>query len=229
MEMDYKEIEGIFYQDGYRLADSCLAEELNETNLTEAISQLYRVTDELLGSFLERSSVEGRPASCRKGCSWCCHQLVFAVTHEFLYLHQFIMHRTGVSARSRFLDKARAKASRTTGKSLQEQLQVRAPCPFLFEGSCAVYEARPMACRIYLSASEETCRKQHEHPGDERRFADLYEFPLRAGRMLNEGFVANLKNSGLQTSEYPVEQGYLTILDHQLTLASWLIKRDDFA
>jgi Fe-S-cluster containining protein len=229
MKMDYKEIDRIFYRDGYRLADRYLAEGLNERNLSEAITQLFQVTDELLGSFLERTSAEGRPAACKKGCSWCCHQLVFAVTHEFLFLHQFIQRRTDAGAQSRFHEKARTKAAGTTGKSLQEQMQVRASCPFLHEGSCAVYEARPMACRIYLSASVETCRKEHEHPGDEKRFADLYEFPLRAGRMLNEGFVAYLKHSGLQTREYPVEQGYLSILDHQLTMAAWLMQRDDFA
>jgi len=227
--MDYKEIERIFYRDGYHMAARYLEDELTESNIKEAIARLYQVTDELLGSFLSRTSAEGRPASCKKGCSWCCHQLVFGVTHEFLFIRQFIEQLGEETLQEDFVEKARAKAGMTTGKPLKEQLLVRSPCPFLREGSCAIYEARPMACRIYLSASVETCMKQHAHPGDERRFADLYEFPLRAGRMLNEGFVAYLKQSGLQTEEYPVEQGYLSILDAQLTMTAWLMQRDDFA
>jgi hypothetical protein len=57
---------------------------------------------------------------------------------------------------------------------------------------------------------------------DSTRFPDLFEFPLRAGRMLNQGFVAYLKQSGLQTAELPLEQGYLHMEEHGQTLAGWI-------
>jgi hypothetical protein len=86
----------------------------------------------------------------------------------------------------------------------------------------AVYRARPMACRIYLSSSVDACIGAHDHPEDSTRFPDLFEFPLRAGRMLNQGFVAYLKQSGLQTAELPLEQGYLHMEEHGQTLAGWI-------
>jgi hypothetical protein len=147
---------------------------------------------------------------------------VFAVTHEFLYLQHYVAAHCKESERNRFLENARQKTERTGKRTTGEQLLFRFPCPFLEEGACAVYPARPMACRIYLSSSVETCIKSHEHPADERSFPALFEFPLRAGRMLNEGFVAYLKQSGLKTTEFPVEQGYLHMEEQGQTMSGWI-------
>lgn len=220
--MDYKEIDKIFHRDGYRLAHQFLEEGITAVKLTEAIHQLYHAIDELLEAFLRRSSVEGRPAACKKGCSWCCHQAVFAVTHEFLYIQHFLTGHFPESARKQLLENARVKAAGTGEKTVEEQLRFRGPCPFLDQGACSIYPARPMACRIYLSSSVDACLKAHENPADERQFADLFEFPLRAGRMLNEGFVAYLKQSGLKTVELPVEQGYLQMVESGQTMAGWI-------
>jgi hypothetical protein len=129
------------------------------------------------------------------------------------------------SGQQRFAEMARAKSDHTMMKSLEGQLAFRFPCPFLYEGACSVYEARPMACRIYLSSSASACCREYENPGDDLHFPDLYEFPLRAGRMLNEGFVAYLKHSGLHTSELPVEQGYISMVENGLTMEEWIGER----
>ena len=116
-EMDYREIDKIFHRDGYRLAHQFLGEEITAANLREAIQQLYRSVDELLEAFLGRTAQEGRPAACKKGCSWCCQQAVFAVTHEFLFLQQFIAEQGGKAGRDKFLDRAREKATITSSKT----------------------------------------------------------------------------------------------------------------
>jgi hypothetical protein len=121
-----------------------------------------------------------------------------------------------------FLEGARRKSLETEGKSLGEQLRTRIACPFLEDGACAVYVARPMACRIYLSSSLSACRKDHDGPGDEKHFPELFEFPLRAGRMLNEGFVAYLKQSAVATTEMLLEQGYASMMTLGQTFGSWL-------
>jgi Fe-S-cluster containining protein len=144
------------------------------------------------------------------------------VTHEFLFLHLFIEEHAGKPGVDKYLGKAREKATITSRKTTEEQLFARFPCPFLEEGACAVYQARPMACRIYLSYSVEACIESHRNPTDERRFPALFEFPLRAGRMLNEGFVAYLKQSGLKSAELPLEQGYLSMEEQGQTMSGWI-------
>jgi len=220
--MDQKEIDRIFYRDGYRMAGRYLEEELSPVQMEEAIRGLYRAIDELLEAFQERARAEGQAVECKKGCAWCCHQAVFAVTHEFLHLNEYVQGKLSREQQDNILKKAREKAGLTLNKSVEEQLQVRAACPFLDSGSCQVYEARPMACRIYLSASAASCKKEYDQNGKLRSFPGLFDFPLRAGRMMNEGFVAYLRQVGLQESELPIEQGYSSLVTMGQTMKEWI-------
>ncbi|MDF1574908.1 MAG: YkgJ family cysteine cluster protein [Bacteroidales bacterium] len=220
--MDLKEIRRIFYRDGYRLAHEHLDQELTAVNLKRAIASLYQSVDDLLGSFLKRSAREGVSAECRKGCAWCCHQEVFAVSHEFLYLRDYAGQDLSEEQRDKVLDRARQKTLLSRNGSLEEQLKIRVACPFLEAGSCQVYDARPMACRIYLSSSEKSCLRNYKNPDDEKSRPDLFEFPLLAGRMLNEGFVAYLKQVGLQSRELPLEQGYVSMESLGQTMEDWI-------
>ncbi len=220
--MDYKEVDRIFYRDGYRLAHNSLNEGITSTKLIKAVGQLYISIEDLLESFLRRSGAEGKPAECREGCSWCCHQSVFAVTHEFLYIRDHIQNHISDEIRHEILERARKRSRLTIYRSVSEQLKLREPCPFLENGICLIYNVRLMACRIYLSSSEKACRKDYEQPGNEQNFPDLFEFPLRAGRMLNQGFVAFLKQAGLPSAEFPMEQGYTSMVDSDQTFQTWI-------
>ena len=220
--MDQKEIDKIFYRDGYRIAQSYLEQELSPVQMTEAIKALYAAIDELLEAFLQRAGDEGQPVSCKKGCAWCCHQEVFAITHEFLFLNEYVQKHMTEEEQDAVMKRAREKVKLSMNKSVAEQLKIRAACPFLDSGTCLVYKVRPMACRIYLSASEPSCRKEHDKPSDKRSFPGLFEFPLQAGRMMNEGFVAWLKKAGLQVSELPIEQGYSSMVTLGQGMKEWI-------
>lgn len=220
--MESKEIRRIFYRDGYRLAFAHLDQELSAANLRRAIRELYQAVDDLLNSFLERSAADGKPAACKEGCSWCCYQEVFAVTHEFLYLKEFVRQHHSEKKRGEVLERARDKVKLTLNLPVEEQLKVRAACPFLEDGSCSVYKARPMACRIFLSSSVLSCKQDYDRPTDGKNLPELFEFPLLAGRMLNEGFVAYLKQVGIQSSELPVEQGYSSMVTMGQSMEEWI-------
>lgn len=220
--MDQKEIDRIFYKDGYRLALHHLEKELSSSKLEAAIGELYQAVDDLLEAFLQRSAQEGKASDCKQGCAWCCHQEVFALTHEFLYLNEYVNQHLSGESRKSILEKAREKVMVTMNKTVDEQLKIRAACPFLESGSCLAYEARPMACRIYLSSSASSCKKEHDHPHDMQHHPDLFEFPLQAGRMLNEGFVACLKQMGLHVAELPMEQGYSSLVTLGQSMDDWI-------
>lgn len=217
-----KEIRRIFYRDGYRLAHEHLSGERSSRYAKLAISRLYEAMDELLEAFQARTASEGRAAACKKGCAWCCYQAVFAVTHEFLYLREFILHGLTEDQRKRIMERAGEKVMQTAGLREEEQLEVRAACPFLEDNSCLVYEARPMACRIYLSSSLPSCKKAHDRPSNSKAIAELFEFPLLAGRMMNEGFVAYLRQWGIQSAELPLEQGYSSTMGMGQTMEDWI-------
>jgi len=119
--MDQKEIERIFYEDGYRLAKFHLDKKLDAFHLKSAIEELYQSIDKLLEAFLQRAAEDGAPSDCKKGCAWCCHQEVFAVSHEFLYLNEFVTEHVSREARARILEKAREKVKLTMNLSVEEQ------------------------------------------------------------------------------------------------------------
>ena len=220
--MESGEIKRIFYRDGYRLAHQHLDQGVTAARLRNAIAELYQAVDDLLQSFVQRSEAEGVAPECRKGCSWCCHQEVFAVTHEFFYLLDHLRSKLGEELRTQILERAREKVMLTLNLPLDEQLKVRSACPLLHDGSCLAYEARPMACRIYLSTSEASCKRDHDRPLNQKSIPELLEFPLLAGRMLNQGFVACLKQFGLGTSELSIEQGYSSMLTTGQTMEDWV-------
>ena len=93
--------------------------------------------------------------------------------------------------------------------SRDERLKHKEPCPLLEKGACIAYEARPVACRIYLSMNVQSCEYEFNDPYEISRFPLLFELPLKAGRKLNEGFSARLNENDIDTTEYPLEEGLL--------------------
>lgn len=94
-------------------------------------------------------------AACRQGCSHCCNTPV-----------------TITKVEAEFLAKASGRRSRVPLKPmtfrgldhLEELIQAQAesikdfapsPCPFLTDGHCSVYEARPLACRTLLNLDDD--------------------------------------------------------------------------
>ena len=63
---------------------------------------------------------------CKKGCNSCCHIRVDVSELEVLYIKKHALKAT---------------------KNIQEGLVVGDPCPFLKNGGCSIYEARPFHCR----------------------------------------------------------------------------------
>lgn len=220
--MDFKEIGKVFYRDGYRLGNQHLGDGVSAEKLQTAISAMYEAVDELLEAFVQRADRDGKAAECKKGCAYCCHQPVFAVSHELLYLKDFVEKHFPAEKQQKFIARAREKSLLTLNRSLEEQKRISSPCPFLYDNDCQVYGARPMACRIYLSSSLRSCKIAFEDPGSDRTKPELYEFPLNAGRMLNEGFVSCLKQLGLKSTELPLEQGYASLVTLEQDFEAWI-------
>jgi Fe-S-cluster containining protein len=132
---------------------------------------LRGLTDAVVDSAQERSTAQGKPISCRKGCGACCRQLVPIAPAEAHRLCQVVAsmpepRRSGVLERfdaataklavSGMLDRLRAPAS--MGETSRRELGIDyfrhgVACPFLENESCSIYAERPLACREYLVTS----------------------------------------------------------------------------
>ncbi|BBE15933.1 hypothetical protein AQPE_0069 [Aquipluma nitroreducens] len=203
----FSENERIFYSDGYRLAQSAIEEGLSNDTLFTAIESLYDAIDGLNDSIIALAERQNIKVACFKGCHWCCQQAVFANSYELHFLSEKIKKDFNPEDLTDVIAKTDAKYRITSNLSDDDILKYKAPCPLLHEGACSAYAARPMACRIYLSTKLQTCLEFYHHPENETNFPALIDLPLRAGQMMNEGFRAALKESGIETAEFRLEEG----------------------
>jgi Fe-S-cluster containining protein len=221
-----QEFDETFFKDGYNLCEVFLASGLNKKNLFAAQKQLYHIVDSLNSSLLERAGKDGHPADCKMGCSYCCHQTVLATPYELFFLAELVKTKFKGDALETIKTRAKNKMDKTSKLSMERLLKYKEPCPLLHptEGFCRAYQARPMACRIYLSSNLKSCKDDLEHPEDDSIFPQLYEMPLRVGRMMNEGFHARLRRDrmdSLQAFENPIDEGLLKALDDE-AFDQWL-------
>ncbi|HDJ34339.1 MAG TPA: hypothetical protein ENF21_09620 [Bacteroidetes bacterium] len=219
----------MFFSDGYRLTEEFLGRDVSEQHLSELIENMYDLVDGLIGSFMDRCRKESLPVDCRKGCSWCCHQAIMASPYELIYLVQWIRRHFPEDRQQKVIARTFEKARQTIGLKASEFMLFKASCPLLEEGSCSVYPARPLACKIYLSSSLESCIREFKDPGDQLRFPSLYAFPLRAGRMINEGNSAWLLEKGFQVDDWLLEQMLYQLFARQEILLSWFNGRTAFS
>ena len=209
-------LEKALYSDAFSLGVETGRGGINFETLTKATSSLYRLIDDINESLLDFAHRQSVAAACLKGCSFCCHQPVFASTHEIFYLKRFISQTFTDKDKVRIQEGALAKNNFLNKLSGRVLLNSKYPCPLLNEGACQVYVARPVSCRIYFSFTVSSCKAFYDDPAGQDSIPGLLEFPLRMGRRLNEGFIAGLKVYGFISREFRIEEGLLE--EHLLNL-----------
>ncbi|MCK3683001.1 YkgJ family cysteine cluster protein [Maribellus sp. YY47] len=198
--------EKAFYHDGYQLGMKACKDQSSDENLSAALAEMYRNIDELTDNLFVYARQQGKSIECKKGCHWCCHQPVFAMDYELKYLRNFIAGNFALQEQTAIKRRAGEKNERLKPLKGNDLLNAKHPCPLLMNGACMAYEARPVACRIYLSSSVNSCQKFYKSPDDKNNYPALLDFPMRLGRMMNEGFKAALKANGIIAREFRIEE-----------------------
>ena len=210
----FSEHDRIFYSDGFKLAQSAIDQGLSNATLFLAIESLYAAIDGLNDSVVALAQRQKMAVACHKGCHWCCHQAVYANSYELHYLSEKIKLRFPAQKVLQLMEAAKAKQAVTSKLNEEEVSTYKSPCPLLENGACSIYDARPMACRIYLSTQLKTCTEFYQQPENKLNYPALIDLPLRAGRMMNEGFMAALKGYGIETAEFRLEEGLKIVLQN---------------
>jgi len=224
----YADIGTLFFQDGYRLARNYTSGGISRISIVQLMKKAYESIDGLIRSFRNRCRKEDLEVDCHKGCTLCCHQAVLTSPHEILAISQYLEDHVTDAEFDKIKSLSLEKHAVTREMSAMQFLQNIHPCPFLHREECRVYPVRPMACRCYLSSSVRSCRDQHDYPEDPTRIAALYEFPLKAGRGMNEGIRSALMEAGLIPSEWLLETFLAAVIDNPDILDSWLAGNTPF-
>lgn len=205
-DLQLEQFEKAFYNDGFQLGMKALEAGDDKKSMFSAIQEMYSAIDSLIDSLSILSQQQGKNIDCKIGCEWCCHQPVFALDYELGYLQNYIDKYFDDKTKAAIKAKARHKQTKLSVLNNDELLNAKSPCPLLNDGACIAYEARPMACRIYLSSSVKTCIKFFNKPDDKSSFPALLDMPMRLGRMMNEGFKSALKLNGILPEEFRIEE-----------------------
>ena len=164
---------------------------------------IFPIVDAMVEEALNDLSDDGQEVSCHKGCDHCCHLLVEVAWEEAVELALWIENQP-TAAREKFLHRVRLAADngrkfflkkRSTAKYAKPVVDdkeipdsafdqyfydEKRPCPFLVDGSCAAYEARPTPCRLHMVTSpSDLCASDVEDDDD-------YEVPERLETLKEE-------------------------------------------
>lgn len=101
---------------------------------------------------------------CKEGCSYCCHQVVFASAPELLRIGDHLKATRTPEQLAKLRAHAGDIAEKVKDLDLEERAKALVACPLLDEtkGACSVYPVRPVACRAYHSGDVEACRGAFE-------------------------------------------------------------------
>ena len=198
--------EKAFYKDGFNLGMKAVEQGLEPKHIFAAIQEMYAAIDNLINSIYTLAEQQNENIDCEVGCKFCCHQPIFTLDYELDYLKTFLRDYFDSETLNEIQKNAAVKNNKFSSLMDKELLNAKHPCPLLNEGACMAYEVRPMACRIYLSSEVKTCQRFFEVPEDKNSFPALLDTPMRLGRMMNEGFKAALKTSGIVVEEFRIEE-----------------------
>jgi Fe-S-cluster containining protein len=217
-----------FFNDGYRIASESNQGGITRLSLIEMARNVYEYIETFTEQFLEECGIGNSKVYCKKGCAYCCHQSVFVLPHEAFYLFIYLKTICNKETLDDLKNKILEKNVITSVMDFKSILRNTKPCPFLENNICSVYEARPMACRLFQSMDVRSCIVERNNPTEMDKYARLYELPLRVGRMMNEGIGAYFTENGLKTTEWIIESSMSLLFNDNKLMFRWLKGEEAF-
>ena len=203
---EFEQLEKAFFHDGYQLAMKAVEANMKQEAVHQSLKEMYAAIDGLIDSLFVYARQQNQSIDCKRGCSWCCHQPVFALDYELDYLKVAVNKSFDAETISGIAEKAKQKQNKLSLLKGDDLMNAKHPCTLLKDKTCMAYDARPMACRIYLSSDVNSCVHFYKHPDDKNTYPALLDMPMRLGRMMNEGFKSALKTNGVEAKEYRIEE-----------------------
>jgi Fe-S-cluster containining protein len=153
-------------------------------------------TSRLADGLLARAP-EGAVA-CKAGCDHCCYQAVGVTAPEALAIFDHLKSTRSSRELAHVAATISARHAQTSHLSSQDRFSPEHPCPFLEQGECSIYEARPLACRGMNSLDAGECATRLREPRARAAFlasgrgGHTYLEPIRAFHAISAGLQLGL-------------------------------------
>jgi len=140
--------------------------------------------------------------ACRAGCTWCCYFTVDARAVEVFRILEFVDRSFTAEEKARVHAEVRANAALLKSLDEDERVTRNLKCPFLGNGRCTIYAARPQTCRNYHATNVAGCQKAYEEPGNEDIDPEFAPLVYQAGTAHVEAFSSALQDAGYDVKVY---------------------------
>ena len=140
--------------------------------------------------------------ACCAGCTWCCYFTVDVRAAEVFRILDFVERSLTPDEKVRVYSEIRANGAVLRNLGEAERVSRNTKCPFLNEGRCTIYAARPQSCRNYHATDVAGCRQSYEEPENLDIDPEFAPGVYQAGGAHVEAFSAALRDAGLDADAY---------------------------
>jgi Fe-S-cluster containining protein len=140
--------------------------------------------------------------ACRPGCTWCCYFTVDVRAAEVFRILDFVEQSFTPEEKAGIYAEVRANSSALKNLTEDERVTRNLKCPFLNEGRCTIYAARPQSCRNYHATNAAGCQQSYEEPGNLDIDPEFAPGVYQAGHAHVEAFSAAMSDGGYDANAY---------------------------
>ena len=140
--------------------------------------------------------------ACRAGCTWCCYFSVDVRAVEVFSILDFVERTFTIEEKTRVYAEIRANSTALRNLGENERMKRNVKCPFLNEGRCTIYSARPQSCRNYHATNVAGCQQSYEDPDNLDIDPDFAPWVYQAGTAHVDAFSTAMRDAGYDVSVY---------------------------
>lgn len=172
--------------------------------------------------------MEGQPPiACHPGCDACCVLRVVATAPEILLISQYVLATKSAYAKIDVdLAKRIAECDTVTGGLNEgDRLALQRHCPYIENGICLIYSARPLACRGHASYDKCACTDAAAGRGVDFQISMPH---LAVRSLVQNALLSALRDAGLAWRLYELNKAVNLALSDSSLEKTWIAGEDPF-
>lgn len=146
--------------------------------------------------------------ACQPGCAWCCYFTVDVRPVEVFAILDHVERSLTANEQARVYAEIRETSARVRAFGNEARFTQNIKCPFLHDGRCVIYAARPQSCRNYHATSVAGCRQSFEAPEDLAIDPEFAPGVYQAGSAHVEAFTAAMRERGYDVDAYELSTAF---------------------
>jgi Fe-S-cluster containining protein len=150
--------------------------------------------------------------ACKSGCFWCCYFTVDVRAVEVFSILDFMQRELSADEQARVSREIEANSALLRGLDDMERMRRNVKCPFLAQGRCSIYEARPQTCRNYHATDVTGCRASYERPDDTGIDPEFAPLVYQSGGAHVDAFCTALQERGYDVDAYELSTALATAI-----------------